>query len=146
MACVIAVQTATSKLKEERLERGPAVLGQAVDMVGGAFLTLGVRLVSRLSPFNLIVTNIPGPPGPLYLLGARLIAGYPLVPLFENQGLGVALFSYDGRLSWGFSADWDLVPDLSVLVDAINVSFNDLLEAARAAAARPGAPRERAAL
>ncbi len=140
-ARLVAVQDTTGQLKASRQERGAAVLGEAADMVGGAFLTLGVRLVSRLSPFNLIVTNIPGPPGPLYLLGARLLGGYPLVPLFENQGLGVALFSYDGRLFWGLSADWDLVPDLSVLVDAIHVAFAELREAAGVAA-----PRERAAL
>jgi WS/DGAT/MGAT family acyltransferase len=134
------VREMTARLKESRQERGPEVLGQAVDLAGGAFLALGVRLVSRLSPYNLIVTNIPGPPGPLYLVGARLLAGYPLVPLFENQGLAIALFSYDGRLFWGLNADLDLVPDLEDFVTAIAVSFSELHDLARAAAGRATAP------
>ena len=48
-----------------------------------------------------------------------MLACYPLVPLFANQALGVALFSYDGRLYWGFNADWDAVPDLHELVEAV---------------------------
>jgi hypothetical protein len=48
-----------------------------------------------------------------------MTACYPLVPLFSNQALGVALFSYDGWLYWGFNADWDAVPDLHDLVDAV---------------------------
>ena len=47
-----------------------------------------------------MVTNVPGPQSPLYLLGARMQEIYPLVPLAGNQGLGIALFSYDGGLYW----------------------------------------------
>ncbi len=57
----------------------------------------------QLQPFNVIVTNVPGPQFPLYLNGARLEAAYPFVPLFEGQGLGIALFSYDGTLHWASS-------------------------------------------
>jgi hypothetical protein len=63
---------------------------------------------------------------PLYLLGARLLAGYPMVPLFENQGLGVALFSYGDQLSWGFNADWDLVPDLHHFANDVETAFEEL--------------------
>ena len=48
-----------------------------------------------------------------------MTACYPLVPLFANQALGIALFSYDGRLHWGFNADWDAMPDLHDLVQAV---------------------------
>ena len=50
--------------------------------------------------------------------------------MFENQGLGVATFSYTGQLCWGFNADWDLVPDLHEFVHAIEESFRELAEAA----------------
>jgi len=50
------------------------------------------------------------------MLGAKLEEVYPLVPLFTNQCLGIALFSYDGGLYWGFNADWDALPDLHELV------------------------------
>jgi WS/DGAT/MGAT family acyltransferase len=127
------VAATTVELKEARVELGPSVLGQVAEMAGGAFLTLGIRLVRQISPYNLIVTNIPGPPVPLYLLGARLVGGYPLVPLFENQGLGIALFSYDGRLFWGLSADWDVVPDLPALTSALQHAFAELRAAAETA-------------
>jgi hypothetical protein len=53
---------------------------------------------------------VPGPPIPLYLLEAPLRETYPMVPLFANQALGFALFSYAGSLFWGLNADWDAVP------------------------------------
>jgi hypothetical protein len=75
---------------------------------------------------NMVVTNVPGPPFPLYLLGARLEAIYPLVPLLEHCGLGIALFSYDGALCWGFNASYELVPDLEAFVGATEESFREL--------------------
>ena len=84
------------------------------------------RLAASRRSFNLVVTNVPGPPMPVFLNGARLLESYPLVPLFENQTLGVALFSYDQSLFWGFNADWDAVPDLHDFVRAIDREFETL--------------------
>ena len=70
-------------------------------------------------PYNVVTTNVPGPPIPVYVAGARMLACYPLVPLFANQALGIALFSYAGRLHWGFNADWDAMPDLHDFVLAV---------------------------
>src|SRR5690606_17151240 len=94
-------------------------------------------------PFNLVVTNVPGPQVPLYLLGARMEEIYPLVPLFARLGLGVALFSYAGRLHWGFNADWDVVPDLHDFGRAIEDAFEELHRAAvdHGAHGRPGERR-----
>ncbi len=132
----LVVQMTTARLKETKQALGPEVLGRVAELALPGLLTLGVRLTSRLSPYNLIVTNVPGPPVPLHLLGARLLAGYPQVPLFANQGLGIALFSYVGQLCWGFNADWDLVPDLDRFVAAIDAAFRELCDAAGAS---PGA-------
>jgi hypothetical protein len=77
-------------------------------------------------PFNLVVTNVPGPQVPLYLLGAPLLECYPMLALLPSQGLGVALFSYAGKLCWGFLADFDLVPDLHEVVQAVAASFEEL--------------------
>jgi hypothetical protein len=55
---------------------------------------------------------------------------YPLVPLFSDQGLGIALFSYAGAIFWGFNSDRDLVPDLHEFVRAVEQSFRELREAA----------------
>jgi hypothetical protein len=84
-----------------------------------------------MQPFNLVVSNVPGPQLPLYLLGAQVLRGYPLLPLFENQCLGVAVLSYRGKLCWGVNADWDRVPDLNVFITAIRRSFEELCEAAK---------------
>jgi hypothetical protein len=79
-----------------------------------------------------VVTNVPGPQLPLYLLGARMERCYPVVNLQPNQGLGVGLFSYAGTLGWGFTADRDQAPDLYIFADAVLASFEELERAARA--------------
>src|SRR5207245_11159232 len=127
---LVKIRETTKRLKESNQARGVELLTQLAEWAGAAVITLGTRLASRLAPYNLIVTNIPGPQVPLYMLGAPLLGGYPTVPLFENQGLGVATFSYAGKLCWGFNADWDLVPDLHDFVTAIDDSFHELTEAA----------------
>jgi hypothetical protein len=68
---------------------------------------------------------------------------HPHLPLFENQGLGIALLSYAGALSWGLTADWERVPDLHELREALVRSFAELRELARActAALAERAPR-----
>jgi hypothetical protein len=83
---------------------------------------------------NMIVSNIPGPPVPLYLLGARLIEAYPLGPLLSGQALGIACFSYSDALFWGFNADWERLPDLHDLITLIERSFRELCEAAEKSA------------
>ena len=55
---------------------------------------------------------------------------YPHMPLFVNQGLGVAVFSYLEKICWGLIADWDLVPDLHEFVEALDASFVELRDAA----------------
>ena len=128
----------TAELKQAGHAAGTDALMKLADWAGPAVVNFGARFASRVSPYNLIITNVPGPQFPLYLLDARLLQGYPLVPLFENQGLGVALFSYDGQVCWGFNADWDLVPDLAAFVADVEASFAELqaLASPRAARAR----------
>ncbi len=125
-----AVSAETTKRKQIRQELGPDVLGRVADYAMPGVVGLGVRLLSRLQPYNLIVTNVPGPQVPLYLLGARLLSGFPQVPLFENQGLGIALFSYCGSLGFGFNADRQVMPDLDAFATAVGLGFDELARAA----------------
>jgi diacylglycerol O-acyltransferase / wax synthase len=122
----------TDRVKHSRQQRGIEVLSQLSDRsfpeLHGIFGKLGVRQ----RPFNIVVTNVPGPKDPVYLLAARMLGIFPLVPLLVNQTLGIAFFSYCGLLQWGFHADWDAVPDLQDFVDGIDRHFAALLEAARA--------------
>jgi len=128
---LLAVQEMSRHLKETNQAIGGRMLTQAAEWTSTNVLTLGALLSSRVQPFNLIVTNVPGPQFPLYLLGARMEAIYPQVPLFESQALGIALFSYDGKLFWGFNGDWDALPDLDEFVRDIEASFRALCRAAQ---------------
>ncbi|MBK9033359.1 MAG: wax ester/triacylglycerol synthase family O-acyltransferase [Myxococcales bacterium] len=98
----------------------------------------------RLRAFNTVVTNVPGPPFPLWLLGARMQAIYPLVPLFETQGLGVALLSYAGRMFVGLNADWHGLDDLHDLALDLEAELDLLLELAASRRLAPPAEVARA--
>lgn len=88
------------------------------------------RLQNRQRLFNLVVTNVPGPQEPLYLLGRKMTALYPVVPLTRNTALGIAAMSYCGRLSFGLLADYDTLPDLGEVVEDIKGALFDLCRAA----------------
>jgi diacylglycerol O-acyltransferase len=116
----------TTVLKRSHQAQGVQMLEELSDHSFTMLFTLFARLAAASRPFNLVVTNVPGPRFPVYVLGARMLACYPLVPLYQNQALGIALFSYDGRLHWGFNADWDALPDLHDVVDAVGTEVEAL--------------------
>jgi hypothetical protein len=126
------------RLKTSKQAMGAEVLSAVSEWTSATLLSLAVRVATRGRPYNLVVTNVPGPQVPLYLLSAQMETCYPVVNLLPNQALGVALFSYAGKLFWGFVADWDLVPDLHEFVRAVEESFTQL------AKAHPRRPRKRA--
>jgi len=131
-----AVRAATQALKASRQHLG----GQLVTSTGSTLLSLGLRVAERLRPYNLLVTNVPGPRDGLYLLGARLRFVYPEAPLFPGQGVGVALFSYADTLCLGVHADCHVVPDTERLVAAVHAAFDELLALAGVDHATPGSP------
>jgi WS/DGAT/MGAT family acyltransferase len=120
------VLEATDRLKHSGQVGGSELLEELADWTTTELLAGIVRLTSQRLAFNMTVTNVPGPQVPAYLLGARMQAIYPVVPLFARQAVGIALFSYDGGLFWGFHADWDAVPDLHDLVQAVDDEFATL--------------------
>jgi diacylglycerol O-acyltransferase len=125
---IYAIHRDTQELKKSRQAMGMEMLMAAAEFAPSGILAMGAGMAS--GPFNIIVTNVPGPQFPLYFLGGRMLAIIPQVPLMENIGLGIALMSYDGDIFWGFTADYDLVPDLEHFVDLIERSFEELAEAA----------------
>lgn len=128
---LVRVRAETERLKQRHEALGAEAITQVVEWIGSTPFALGARLVETSQPpFNMVVTNVPGPRTPLYLLGARMLEAHPFVPLMGTLGVGIALFSYDGTLSWGIAADWDLFPDLHELVLAIEHSFRRLVERA----------------
>jgi len=129
-----AVRETTAGLKESKQALGGEVLTAISDWTVPNLLVQAVRLASRARPYNLIVTNVPGPQAPLYLLGSLMQNAYPVVPLFANLGLVVGLFSYNGGLFWGVNADWEQIPDLHDFIVGLETSFKELQEAAQRAA------------
>ena len=87
------------------------------------------RFFSRSIPMNLVITNIPGPPVPLYLAGARLERAYPYVEVIDNEGLTIAVLSYDDQLFFGITADRDVMRDLDRVAEAIEKEFVTLADA-----------------
>jgi WS/DGAT/MGAT family acyltransferase len=126
------VRQATAHLKQTDFARA----GELLMATTGAFLGAALKLVEHLRPFNVTVSNIPGPAVPLYLLDGRLVAIYPHVPLFPGQGLSIAVLSYAGRLHWGFTGECQIVPDLERLAEAMTWSLAELERAAGASSER----------
>jgi hypothetical protein len=123
----------TRNLKETKQALGAATIVELSSGTPITLLSLANRVVgSRVRPFNMTVTNIPGPQFPMYLLESEMVANYPMVPLWAQHGIGVALFSYNGRLLWGVQADYDTLPDSDQFVAALHTSFDELSELASA--------------
>jgi WS/DGAT/MGAT family acyltransferase len=120
------IMLGTRKQKGSRIVHGAELIEELGNWTSTAILTQMIRLAIARRAYNVVVTNVPGPQIPLYLLEAPLLASYPMVPLFANQAVGFALFSYAGSLFWGLNADWDAVPDLHDLALALESEF-DLL-------------------
>jgi len=123
LRCVIET---TQELKASSTVAGGELIEELSDWTTGALFAGISRLAATTRSYNMVVTNVPGPQFPVYLAGARMDEIYPLVPLFRNQALGIALFSYNGGLFWGFNADWDAVPDLHDLVLLVHQEFESL--------------------
>jgi WS/DGAT/MGAT family acyltransferase len=109
-------------------------------LVGGLSKLLArSRLADRLPlPANLVVSNVPGPPVPLWLAGARMRAYYPLSIVIHGLALNITVHSYDGHLDFGLVACARAVPDLDRLAKDLDASFDELRAWAAARAAREG--------
>jgi hypothetical protein len=81
---------------------------------------------------NLVISNVPGPPMPIYFLGARVVGFYPFGPVFHGAGLNITVLSSDGHLDVGLIACRELAPDLWALADDLPIALAELLTAARA--------------
>lgn len=106
----------------------PAVVALAARLVASTKLTERVSL-----PFNLIVSNVPGPPVPLYLAGALIKGHFPVSAVIDGVGLNVTVVSTNGMLDFGYVADRDLIPDLWNLADRTGAAVVELAEAVGAA-------------
>jgi hypothetical protein len=120
------IRATTQRLKESNPALGADVLSAVTEWTGTTLLSLGTTFQNVGRPHNLVVTNVPGPQVPLYLVGAPLREAYPIGPLFQNQAVVVALFSYAGRLFWGLNADAERMSDLGALRTDLERAFAEL--------------------
>jgi WS/DGAT/MGAT family acyltransferase len=137
------VRAETQRLKETNQALGAATLVRVSAGAPATLVALGARLAANARPFNMTVTNVPGPQFPLYMLDARLRETYPLVPLLESHGVGIAMFSYDGMVSWGINGDYQLMPDLDMFGASILTAFGELVDAAERAPEVPVASKSK---
>jgi hypothetical protein len=79
---------------------------------------------------NLIISNVPGPPFPLYVAGAEIQSLFPMGPLLYGTGVNVTVFSYRDRIDFGFMVCRDIVQDPWFIAEGINLAFEELREAA----------------
>jgi WS/DGAT/MGAT family acyltransferase len=121
-----------------------AVAGEVLTSLSGfappMLLALGARLGSRLPQrsVNTGTTNVPGPQYPLYAAGRRMLESFPYIPLFAQVRVAVAIFSYNGSLSFGVSGDYDTAPDIHVLCAGIEEGMQELVSIAGSGAGGPG--------
>ena len=124
------VRDGTTHLKDSMMAMSAdAIIGLGAYAPGG-MLAAAARLASRGPWFNLVVSNIPGPPQPIYLAGARLVAQYPSLPLGENSALSIACTSIGGTMAFGLTGDYDGMPDLQRLSFALEESIAEVSKAA----------------
>ena len=129
------VRESMGDLKESKQALGASLLTQLADFAPPTIAGQAARLQSRQRFFNLVVTNIPGPQFPLYLMGRRMERVFPMVPLAKNQGVCIGVMSYDGQVNFGLIGDYDGFPDLEDLANELEASIDELIEAA---GGRPG--------
>jgi diacylglycerol O-acyltransferase len=106
------ITAAMGDLKSSGQAVGAQLLTQLTDFAPPTIAAQAARLQSRQRFFNLVVTNIPGPQFPLYVLGREMETIVPMVPLAQRQALCVGIFSYNGKLTFGLIGDFDGMPDL----------------------------------
>ncbi|CAB4861739.1 unannotated protein [freshwater metagenome] len=120
-------------LKESKQAVGAAVLAGAQGFAPPTVLAQASRINFSTRLFNLIVTNVPGPQTPLYVMGRRMLHLQPIAFLPRDHALAIAIMSYDGKIAFGLLGDYDAVPDIDDIKSALDGAIDELLVAARAA-------------
>ena len=138
------VREAMDGLKESKQAVGASTLAAVNNLAPPTVLAQASRLNFSTRLFNLIVTNVPGPQLPLYVLGRELQDLFPVAFLPEDHALAIAIMSYNGALDYGLLGDYDALPDIELITQGLEDTLAQLLTAARAGKSTPQAKRPRA--
>jgi diacylglycerol O-acyltransferase / wax synthase len=122
-------------LKESKQALGAEVIAGAQNFAPPTILAQASRLNFSTRLFNLIVTNIPGPQFPLYVLGRRMLDAYPIAFLPHDHALAIAIMSYDGQMNFGLLGDLDAMYDIDRFGERIAEELAALVSLARGATA-----------
>ena len=126
------VREAMQGVKESKQALGAEVISGLEDFAPPTLLAMASRINFSTRLFNLIVTNVPGPQFPLYLMGREMQAIVPVAFLPEDHALAIAAMSYNGKLFFGLLGDYDAMPDLEELAAYFEQSLAELVSAAAA--------------
>jgi hypothetical protein len=133
----MAIREATKGAKAAHNAVGANLLQNWAEFAAPTTFSLAARLYSNMRlaerhpvVHNLVISNVPGPPFPLYFAGARLVALYPLGPVFDGAALNITVISYIDSVDFGFIADRDSVPDLWDLAEFVPEALAELGKAA----------------
>jgi diacylglycerol O-acyltransferase len=132
------VSHAMNGLKESKQALGAEVIAGAQNFAPPTILAQASRLNFSTRLFNLIVTNVPGPQFPLYVLGRRMERVYPVAFLPQNHALAVAIMSYAGEMNFGLLGDFDALPDIESIGESIAAELAELVELAKEATSLNG--------
>ena len=135
-----AIRAQMADLKQSKEAVAGDVLTSLTGFAPPLLLALAERVGTRVpqSSINTVTTNVPGPQYPLYAAGRRMLEAFPYVPLGGHVRVGVAIFSYDGALTFGVTGDYDTAPDIDVLCDGIEQALAELVDVAGPRAPRAG--------
>src|SRR6185312_16271121 len=125
------VSHAMDGLKESKQALGAEVIAGAQSFAPPTILAQASRLNFSTRLFNLIVTNVPGPQFPLYVLGRKMLEAYPVAFLPQNHALAIAIMSYNGQMNFGLLGDLDALEDIDMLGQSIAAELSELVALAR---------------
>jgi diacylglycerol O-acyltransferase len=118
-------------LKESKQALGAEVIAGVQNFAPPTILAQASRLNFSTRLFNLIVTNVPGPQFPLYVLGRKMLEAYPVAFLPQHHALAIAIMSYNGQMNFGLLGDLDALPDIELLGEGIASELATLLALVR---------------
>jgi hypothetical protein len=134
-----AIHDGTQQAKSQLNAIGADALTDWAEFAAPALAGRAARLYSRTKMadrhrplFNVTISNVPGPPFPLYSNGARMVANYPMGPIFDGGGLNITVMSYLDQLDFGLVACADLIPDVWSLADGLGAALEELKKASSA--------------
>ncbi len=128
---LLFVKRAMDGLKESKQALGAEVISNVQNFAPPTILAQASRLNFSTRLFNLIVTNVPGPQFPLYVLGRRMLEAYPVAFLPQHHALAIAIMSYNGQMNFGLLGDLDALDDIDLLGESIAAELAELVALAR---------------